>query len=169
MQSWSQPRLRSFKPALPVTLVFPPRYWFQSRSESMLHCKNSVLCFHNLTNCFSRKSLVLITIRIARGRGGLPRHRTESHCPTAASDAVSNRCKLLARFFDTDSFVFSNLQSLGCKTGGYRGAPRSVGPQVRTSRQKSLSGGCYSLRWHGVVDAGDTGVFLQQVLPLLDD
>jgi len=169
MQSRSQPRLRSFKRAPPVTLVFP-RYWFQSRSESMLHCKNSVLCFHNLTNCFSRKSLVLITIRIARGCGGrLPRHRTESHCPTAASDAVSNCCKLSALFFDTDSFVFSNLQPLSCKTGGVRGAPRSVGPQVRTSRQKSLSRGCYSLRWHGVVDAGDTGVFRQQVLPLLDD
>ena len=29
----------------------------------------SALCFHNLTNCFSRKCLPLITIRIARGVG----------------------------------------------------------------------------------------------------
>jgi hypothetical protein len=28
------------------------------------------LCFHTLTNCFSRKPFVLITIRIARGCGG---------------------------------------------------------------------------------------------------
>jgi len=30
------------------------------------------LCFHTLTNCFSRKSLVLTTIQIARGRGVSP-------------------------------------------------------------------------------------------------
>ena len=55
------------------------------------------------------------------------------------------------------------------KQGGIGGAPPSAGLSSAPVGQKSLSSGCYSLRWHGVVDGGDTGVFRQQVLPLLND
>ncbi len=36
----------------------------------VLHSQNPVLCFHGLTSCFSRKSVILITFHIARGCGG---------------------------------------------------------------------------------------------------
>jgi len=47
-------------PALP--------FWGSS-GRHHLHLPLSALCFHNLTNCFSRKLLLFTTIRIARGCG----------------------------------------------------------------------------------------------------
>ena len=39
------------------------------RHSEPAHTVMPALCFHNVTNCFSRKSLVLTIIRIARGVG----------------------------------------------------------------------------------------------------
>ena len=82
MQSLSQSRFNLSKrapasfssPSLCVQYLFDP--WLRCKANPLALRRTawSVLCFHNLTNCFSRKPLVLITIQIAGGVGIYTRH-----------------------------------------------------------------------------------------------
>jgi hypothetical protein len=86
----------------------------------------SVLCFHNLTNCFSRKSFVLITIRIARGC-----HLCALRAPTSvpsvlrffrvagATCFISYYCELFVIAKKVKSFAIRQIQTLFKKYPGW--------------------------------------------------
>jgi len=71
------------------------------------------LCFHILTNCFSRKPFILITIRIARGCH--PPTFRPSDLPTCqlfCLQRLANSFSLFALFFRTPIPLFSIVSSL---------------------------------------------------------
>jgi hypothetical protein len=178
MQTRSESRLRTFKQTPADSFVFQ-RSSVQISSEPMLHYKNSVLCFHNVTNPFPRKSLILITIRIARGWGVFFFRRPTSYTSAARKSRSFIRLPPLASFFRYRLLCFRQLTASLCKKGGMGREPsvntrtgRALCPstaRMPTSCEKSVSGCCHCLRRHRILDGGDTSVFRQQVLALLDD
>src|SRR5712664_603843 len=113
----------------------------------------SPLCFHNLTNCFSRKPFVLITIQIARGVPlQIPVSLHKSHHPNsqaASFQQLAASFSLLAPFFELVSFVFRDLQPLFENTGV--GCLRSV-PSVSLWQIHSLSLSIFRLGIHPMLD-----------------
>src|SRR6266436_5379592 len=93
----------------------------------------SPLCFHGLTNCFSRKPFDLITICVAPG--GVPSYSVISvlrppcplRCAFSCSCAVvrfqqlADSFALLALFFELVPFIFRHLHPFLKKTGGWVG------------------------------------------------
>ena len=85
-------------------------------------------CFHTLTNCFSRKSFALTTIRIARRGGGY--FRSALHEPGNHESQVTHflqlaaSLSLFALFFRRAPFIFNRLQPLLPKCRG--GASRTL-------------------------------------------
>jgi hypothetical protein len=70
------------------------------------------LCFHILTNCFSRKSFVLITIRITPGVWGIAPSCCSPSGVDRAKHSLSRACSLLPLFFRLPAFGFNHLQPL---------------------------------------------------------
>jgi hypothetical protein len=114
----------------PLDSAFPSCYLSYKQSAFL-----PLLCFHNLTNPFSRKPFSLITIRIA---GGVPLqvpvsfHKSH-HCNSQAASfqQLAASFSLLALFFKLVSFVFRDLQPLLAKHRGW-------GRGVAFSRHSSL-------------------------------
>jgi hypothetical protein len=148
--------------ALPL---FPPRLQRPCSAFHMLSVpQRSPLCFHNLTNCFSRNRFALITMQIARG-GACPEQRRrvplQRVIVTAQSGLISffsHSCALFARSEISNSLVFSLFRTLLQNTGG-GGSARSkyfnrlfhLSAQIRTStarRRADLQAGGAVLRDH---------------------
>ena len=117
-------------PSFPRRLCLVRHYLIPSlrRKADPLSCKGCrgaavrVLCFHNLTNCFSRKPLLLITIRIAPGVGiPVVLYLATRHSPLPLYfHQLADSLTLFGLFFESSQFVFSNLRTLFAKhRGGY--------------------------------------------------
>jgi hypothetical protein len=90
-------------------------------SCALTDSKKSPLCFHNLTNCFSRSSFPFITIQITRGCT-LP--CVISTAPPRLISFLSHACALFWRMEIFNSHVFSPLRTL-CEKHGEWGPPRN--------------------------------------------
>jgi len=94
----------------------------------------SPLCFHGLTNCFSRKPFLFKNICVAPRV--CPQNRFSEgnyvDLPTAPTyplhyQSIAHSCSLLQLFSALPPFVFSSLQTLCAKTGGV-GVPSASEP-----------------------------------------
>src|SRR5712664_748492 len=74
------PNLRPRPPAAPLRRRFRPLLTTHSPLSTLFL---SALCFHILTNCFSRNPFILITIRIAPGCGGTSLQSPSELCASA--------------------------------------------------------------------------------------
>jgi single-stranded DNA-binding protein len=123
-------------PALPFAIVAPvsaqiskvcprpPAVPLRRRSVPLLttHYPLSTLflpalCFHILTNCFSRNPFILTTIPIAPGCGGTNKSTVFRYLPPLSP--------LFALFFEVSPFVFNRLQPLFAKYRGW-GIPNAT-------------------------------------------
>src|SRR4029077_17011148 len=84
----------------------------------------STLCFHGLTNWFSRKSVVVINICVAGGCGVLPKLSMNSvlSVPSVVKRLVSDTCGLfcaLSALFEPLALCFQSFTDSFCKTPGW--------------------------------------------------
>src|SRR6266851_3655708 len=114
----------------------------------------SALCFHILTNCFSRNPFILITIRIAPGCGGTqasnpppnsvpPRRYLPRPCRGGKSIVFRHLLplsRLFALFSALLPFVFNPLQPLSRKHPGVGYPPSSLQPQTFRDRRSDAPG-----------------------------
>ena len=82
-----------------------------------------LLCFHGLTNCFSRNPFRLMNICVAPGVWGphfIPNSRSQVHLRQHVySQWLTASWILLPLFFEFPFFVFSNLRTLLAKYRGW--------------------------------------------------
>ena len=135
-------------PSFPRRLCLVRHYLIPSlrRKADPLSCKGCrgaavrVLCFHNLTNCFSRKPLLLITIRIAPGVGiPVVLYLATRHSPLPLYfHQLADSLTLFGLFFESSQFVFSNLRTLFAKTPGWGTAAPNLNCRTVSSQLSLL-------------------------------
>ena len=82
------------------------------------------LCFHGLTNCFSRNSFRFTSIQIARGGMGVTQAKPSAEFVQWTLTSVhSSTYELFVAAKNSNSFVFSQIQTLWAKHPGWGTPP----------------------------------------------
>ncbi len=116
-------------PSAPRLIVFTLR---------RLHSQILALCFHNLTNPFSRNLFIFTSIQNPGGCGGAP--SISAPCPLCLcgkSHVLSSLpplCRLFALFSAPPSFVFNRLRPLFPKHPGWGGSVRHRSQATKPAR-----------------------------------
>ena len=130
----------------------PPRLRRSSFASRLSGAQTSPLCFHNLTNCFSRNPCALITMQIARGCtpseisnlrfaiSKLSVNSVHSLRPLCLTPFLSNFCALFGTLLPSKinpSSLFSIASALFCKHRGRGPSRRNISSPCFARRRRS--------------------------------
>jgi len=120
-------------PHVPASESFAIRPRFCIPHDHRVLC---ALCFHGLTNCFSRNSFRFTSIQIARGVWGVNQEKLSAKSVQGTLTSLhSSTYELLVAAKNGNSFVFSQIQTLWAKHPGW-GTP----PTRRCSESRFFRG-----------------------------
>src|SRR6267154_5982879 len=92
------------------------------------------LCFHGLTNCFSRISFRFTSIQIAGGCGGEAGKTVGRICTMDTNNPEFINLRTLVVPNKSSAFVFSQIQTLWAKHAGWVSAPLANVPNLALSQ-----------------------------------